>query len=108
MIDDAFLFFWIGLAVGEIPPLMKEATDNRNRLFYDLVAISEVFRYRLIWILRRTNVNDAIAYSYQDLDKKTWHERLIQWLTKRSSHSIHNRNINDDGNADVDSSSLLE
>ena len=57
----------VGLAVGEIPPLMKQASDNRDRLFYQLVAICEVLRYRLMWILRRMDVNDAIAYSYRDL-----------------------------------------
>jgi hypothetical protein len=90
------------LAVGEIPPLMKQASDNLNRLFYELIAICEVFRYRIIWILRRSDVNDAIAYCYQDLDKKKWYERLGRWLMKRRSRSAH------DDNPEVDTNKLLE
>ena len=82
----------LGLAVGEIPPLMKQASDNRNRLFYELVAICEVFRYRIIWILRRNDVNDTIAYSHQNLEKKKWHERLAKCLAKRCRSSSDNDN----------------
>jgi hypothetical protein len=96
-------FLCIGLAVGEIPPLMKQASDNLNRLFYELIAICEVFRYRIIWILRRSDVNDAIAYCYQDLDKQTWYERLGQWLVERRSGSAHD----DDDNPEVNTSKLL-
>ncbi|CAF1438206.1 unnamed protein product [Adineta ricciae] len=78
----------IGLAVGEIPPLMKQATDDRNRLFYELVAICEVLRCRLMWILRRTDVNDTIAYSYRDLYKKTCFERCSRSPHDRSSTTI--------------------
>lgn len=81
--------FCIGLAVGEIPPLMKQASDNLNRLFFELVVVCEIFRYRIIWILRRGNINDAIAYSYQNLGKKKWNERLEQWLLNRCSISAH-------------------
>lgn len=84
---------------------MKQATDNRNRLFYDLVAIAEIFRYRLIWILNRLDVNDAIAYSYRNLDKKSWHERLMQWLMKRCSRSTHD---DDDDGLDATTRCLLE
>ncbi|CAM4771714.1 unnamed protein product [Rotaria magnacalcarata] len=84
-----------GLAVGEIPPLMKQASDNLNRLFFELVVVCEIFRYRIIWILRRGNVNDAIAYSYQNLDKKKWYERFEQWLTSRCSVSAHDDNDDD-------------
>jgi hypothetical protein len=83
------------LAVGEIPPLMKQASDNLNRLFYELVAICEVFRYRIIWILRRSDVNDAIAYSYPDLDKTKWYTRLGQRLVKRCSGSANDDNDDD-------------
>ena len=89
----------IGLAVGEIPPLMKQASDNLNRLFYELVAVCEVFRYRVIWILCRSDINDAIAYSYQDLDRKAWYERLGQWLVRlysRSAHDVDDPEVNTD------------
>lgn len=79
--------FCIGLAVGEIPPLMKQASDNLNKLFYELVAVCEIFRYRILWLICRSDVNDAIAYSYQGLEKKKWYERLRQWLMKRCSRS---------------------
>ncbi|CAF1136805.1 unnamed protein product [Adineta steineri] len=85
----------IGLAVGEIPTLMKQATENLTRLFYELVVICEIFRYRLIWILRRSNVNDAIAYSYQDLDKNNWHQRMMQRFMKRRTDD--NNNEDSDG-----------
>lgn len=89
-------FFLIGLAVGEIPPLMKQATDDRNRLFYDLVAIAEVFRYRLIWIFRRTNVNDTVAYSSQKLQNKKLLERFTRWV-----RSSHRHDDNDDADSDM-------
>ena len=60
----------LGLAVGEIPPLMKQASDNLNRLFYELVAICEIFRYRISWILCRSDVNDSIAYSHTKFQAK--------------------------------------
>ncbi|CAF3297925.1 unnamed protein product [Rotaria socialis] len=94
-----------GLAVGEIPPLMKQASDNRTRLFFELVVVCEIFRYRIIWILRRGNVNDAIAYSYQNLDKKKWYERFEQWLTNRCSVSAHDDN---DDDLAVNTDKLLE
>jgi hypothetical protein len=95
------------LAVGEIPTLMKQATENRSKLFYELVAVCEVFRYRIIWILRRSDVNDAIAYSYQDLDKKNWRERLMQWLTKRWSGPVPDDNDDhDDDDPDTNTCSL--
>ncbi len=79
---------------------MKQASDSLNRLFYELVAICEVFRYRIIWILCRRDVNDAIVYSYQDLDKKKWHERLGQWLAKLYSGSAHDTDDDPEMNTD--------
>ncbi len=86
---------------------MKQATENRNRLFYELVVICEVFRYRLIWILRRSDVNDAIAYSYQDLDKKNWHQRLMQWLMKRCSGLVSDGDDDDDDDPNANTSNRL-
>ncbi len=74
---------YIGLAVGEIPPLMKQATDHRNQLFFELVADCEIFRYQIAWCLRRHKINDVIAYSYRDLNKKKWYQPVTRWLSKR-------------------------
>ncbi len=74
---------YIGLAVGEIPPLMKQATDHRNQLFFELVADCEIFRYQIAWCLRRHKINDVIAYSYRDLNKKKWYQPVKRWLSKR-------------------------
>jgi hypothetical protein len=72
----------LGLAVGEIPPLMKQAADHRNKIFFELVADFEIFRYQLAWFTRRHTKNDAIAYSYRDLDQKKWYQQLKRWLLK--------------------------
>jgi hypothetical protein len=74
---------YIGLAVGEIPPLMKQATDHRNQLFFELVADCEIFRYQIAWCLRRHQINDVIAYSYRDLNEKKWYQPVKRWLSKR-------------------------
>lgn len=73
---------FVGLAVGEIPPLMKQATDRRNQLFFELVSNYEIFRYQIYWFLRRHKGNDAIAYSYRDLNKKKWYKQLKHWILK--------------------------
>jgi hypothetical protein len=72
----------LGLAVGEIAPLMKQAADHRNKVFFELVADFEIFRYQLAWFSRRHTMNDAIAYSYRDLDQKKGYQQLQHWLLK--------------------------
>src|SRR5690349_3983084 len=73
---------FIGLAVGEIPPLMKQAMDHRNQLFFELVADCEIFRYQIARFLSRHHLNDTIAYSYRDLDPKKWYNQFKRWLLK--------------------------
>jgi hypothetical protein len=72
----------VGLAVGEIPPLMKQATDHRNQLLFELVADFEIFRHQIAWFLCRSEKNDAIAYSYRDLNEKKFHKKVRRWLLK--------------------------
>jgi hypothetical protein len=62
---------------------MKQATDHRNQLFFELVADCEIFRYQIAWCLRRHKINDVIAYSYRDLNKKKWYQPVKRWLSKR-------------------------
>lgn len=73
---------YVGLAVGDIPPLMKQATDHRNKLFFELVADCEIFRYQIAWFFCRHKLNDAIAYSYRDLNDKKWYKQLKRWILK--------------------------
>lgn len=87
------------MAVGEIPPLMEQASNNLNKLFYELVAICEVFRYRVLWILRRSDMNDAIAYTYQDLQKKPSNTPFGQWLINQCSCFLCATDDNDDDDA---------
>jgi len=91
------------LAVGEIPPLMKQAKDHLNIILFQLVAECEIFRYQLAWLLCRNDVNDATIYSYQDLKKKPWYEKLKRWMMKRCASST-----NDDDNSDSDTDEILE
>ena len=83
-----------GLAVGEIPPLMKQAANYRNQLFFELVADFEIFRYQVTSFLCIKEGNDAIAYSYRDLNQTKWYNKLKRWLLK----SI----MQDDGQAQSD------
>jgi hypothetical protein len=61
---------------------MKQAGDHRNKLLFELVADFEIARYQLAWFSRRHKMNDAIAYSYRDLDQKKWYQQLKRWLLK--------------------------
>ncbi|CAF1436980.1 unnamed protein product [Adineta ricciae] len=74
----------IGLAVGDIPPLMKQAKDERNKLFFELVANFEILRYHLsslfLWYYKSNN--DTINYTFQDLNQKTKFQQLTYWLSK--------------------------
>jgi len=78
--------------VGEIPPLMKQAEDNLNIMYFQLVAECEIFRYQIRQILcywKHHTINDTIAYTYYDFKNKKWYERLIEWLTKRFGDSVY-------------------
>ncbi|CAF1020079.1 unnamed protein product [Adineta ricciae] len=93
----------IGLAVGEIPPLMKQAEDHVNLIFFQLVAECEIFRYQLAWVLCRSDMNDAIAYSYQDLKRIPWYKRLKRWILTRCGTSV-----NDDDQSESTMNEMLE
>jgi hypothetical protein len=66
---------------------MKQAKDHLNLILFQLVAECEIFRYQLVWIFCRSDVNDASPYSYKDLKKKSLYERLTRWLMKRCASS---------------------
>jgi hypothetical protein len=62
------------------------------------MAECEIFRYQLAWLFCHSDVNDAAAYSYQNLKKKPCNEKL-----KRSASSA-----NDDDDSDSTTDEILE
>jgi hypothetical protein len=79
--------FCIGLAVGDIPPLMVQAADERNRLFFELVADLEIFRYWMTSVSCFSKSNDAMSYSFQDLNTKSIYDRFEYQILKFFSGS---------------------
>ncbi len=73
--------------MGDIPPLMEQASDERNRLFFELVADFEIFRYQMASFLCCSTSNDAMSYSFQDLNSKTIYEQVEDQILKFFSGS---------------------
>ncbi|CAF4133303.1 unnamed protein product [Adineta steineri] len=88
----------IGLAVGDIPPLMKQAADERNRLFFELVANFEIFRYQITSFPGCSKSNDTMNYNFQDLNDKSNFQRLIHWMSK---FFLGSTNKNDEPDSDA-------
>ncbi len=82
---------------------MKQAKDHLNLILFQLVAECEIFRYQVAWLFCRSGVNDATAYSYRDLKKRPWYERLKRWLMKRCANSD-----GDDDSSDPNTDEILE
>lgn len=76
------IFVYLGLAVGEIPPLMKQASNESNRLFFEVVADFEIFRYQLLSIFCCLKVNDNINYNFKDFNTISTCERIRNFLLK--------------------------
>ncbi len=85
--------------MGDIPPLMQQASDERNRLFFELVADFEIFRYQIASIRCCYTSNDAMNYSFQDLNDKSKFQRLKRWMLKFFSGSA-NKNDQSDSNTE--------
>jgi hypothetical protein len=94
-----WLFFYVGLAVGDIPPLMKQASDERNRVFFELVADFEIFRYQITSLFCCNASNDTVNYSFQDLNEQSTFDRLQHSLLKFFAGSAKK---NDEADSDND------
>ncbi len=68
--------------MGDIPPLMQQASQERNRLFFELVAHFEIFRYQMGSILCCRTSNDAMSYSFHDVNDKKSIEHLKNKILK--------------------------
>ncbi len=77
--------------MGDIPPLMEQASDERNRLFFELVADFEIFRYQITSSLCCSTSNDAMSYSFQDLNRNSiyekWKHRILEFFSGSSKES---------------------
>jgi len=85
--------------VGDIPPLMQQASDERNRLFFELVADFEIFRYQIASFLCCYTSNDAMNYSFQDLNDNSNYQRFKRWMLEFFSGSV---NKNDQSDSDIE------
>ena len=85
--------------MGDIPPLMEQAADERNRLFFGLVADLEIFRYWMTSAPCFPKSNDAMSYSFQDLNTKSTYERFEHKILKFFSGS-GKRDDQSDGNTE--------
>ncbi len=85
--------------MGDIPPLMKQAADERNRLFFELVANFEIFRYQITSFLCCKTSNDTMNYNFQDLNEKSNFQRLKHWMSK---FFLGSANKNDESDSDTD------
>ncbi len=68
--------------MGDIPPLMQQASQERNRLFFELVGNFEIFRYQMGSILCCRTSNDAMSYSFHDVNDKKSIEHLKNKILK--------------------------
>ncbi len=87
------------MAVGDIPPLMKQASDERNRLFFDLVADLEIFRYQITSLICCYKSNDTMNYNFQDFNEKSNFQQLKRWISKLLS-SLSNTDDESDSNTE--------
>lgn len=92
--------FNIGLAVGDIPPLMKQAGDERNRLFFELVANFEIFRYQISPLFPCWKSNDTINYTFQDLNVKNSFQQVKNSILKFFSGSADLSDQSESNNED--------
>ena len=73
--------------MGDIPPLMQQASDERNRVFFELVADFEIFRYQIASLFHCYTSNDTVNYSFQDLNEKSYFQKLKYSVSKFLSGS---------------------
>ncbi len=85
--------------MGDIPPLMKQATDERNKLFFELVANFEIFRYHLTSFLCCYTANDTMNYSFQDFNERSTFQRFTRQLSK---FFLGSSNKNDESDSTTD------
>ncbi|CAF4973517.1 unnamed protein product, partial [Rotaria sp. Silwood1] len=95
----------IGLAVGDVEPLLTSAKDSRLDKLYELAADFEIFKYQSLWILNRIcgccfmlprNSNQ------KDLKKecKWWKKTKKRWLETCAREVDKEENSDDDEKKD--------
>lgn len=85
--------------MGDIPPLMKQAADEQNRLFFELIIDLDVFRYQILSCCRCCSSNDTVNYSFQALDTKTPFEQVKYSL---SNFCLGSTDINEESEVKIE------
>jgi hypothetical protein len=96
--------FKIGLAVGEVQALLKNAKAAQLDMTYELVRDYEIFRMHSDHYLSRsccrTMTFETQAYATIDNNNRPWNRRFGKWLSQLVTRDLFAKELVDETNED--------